>query len=87
MNDVVDVEDEDADPVGLALRTEPDPLARFTQAAVDAGLIRPGDSLDDSVVELCLAVVGLAAAVGDRYGIPGMPDESVGDDIRAVLYP
>ena len=74
-------ENEDADPVGEAR----EPLARFTAAAVDVGLIRPGDQLDRNVVELCLRVVDMAAEIGDRYPIPGGSGDTVGAQIRAEL--
>ena len=74
-------ENEDADPVGGA----PDPVARFTGAAVDVGLIRPGDKLDRNVVELCLRVAEMAAGIGDRYPIPGGCGGTVGTHIRAEL--
>jgi len=67
-------ENEDADPVGGAQ----DPVARFTEAAVDVGLIRPGDKLDRNVVELCLRVVEIAAIIGDGYPAAGCPEDTVG---------
>jgi hypothetical protein len=72
---------EDADPVGGAQ----DPVARFTEAAVDVGLIRPGDKLDRNVVELCLRVVEMAAIIGDGYPAAGCPEDTVGTHIRAEL--
>ena len=75
------VEDEDADPVG----TSRDPIARFTAAAVDVSLIRPGDKLDGNMVELCLQVVEMAAAIGDGYRATGCPDDTAGAHIRAEL--
>ena len=74
-------EDEDADPVG-DLR---DPVERFTAAATEVGLIRPGDPLDRNVVDLCLRVVEMAAAIGDRYPQPGYLQDTVGAHIRAEL--
>nr|WP_214702707.1 hypothetical protein [Variovorax paradoxus] len=75
------VEDEDADPVGIPH----DPVARFTAAAVDVGLIRPGDKLDRNMVELCLQVVEMAAAIGDGYPAAGCPEDTAGAHIRAEL--
>ena len=77
------VEDEDGDPVGPPPR---DPVALFTQAAVDAGLIKQGDKLDQNVIALCTSVVDACAAIGDQYRIPDMPEDTVGDHIRAELY-
>ena len=54
-------------------------------AAVDVGLIRPGDKLDRNVVELCLRVVEMAAAIGDGYPAAGCPEDTVGTHIRAEL--
>lgn len=62
-----------------------DPVARFTAAAVEVGLIRAGDKLDRNVVELCLRVVEMAAQVGDRYTVPGIFEDTVGTHIRAEL--
>jgi hypothetical protein len=55
---------EDDDPVG-DMR---DPVARFTAAAVDVGLIRPGDKLDRNVVDLCLR--GREHGRQDRRRVP-----------------
>ncbi|MBC7707422.1 MAG: hypothetical protein H7274_26220 [Rhodoferax sp.] len=76
-------EDEDRDPVGPRPR---DPVALFTQAAVDVGLLKQGDKLDQNVIALCMRVVDAAAAIGDQYRIPDMPEDTVGDHIRAELY-
>ena len=74
-------ENEDADRVGGAR----DPVARFTDAAVDLGLIRAGDKLDRNVVELCLRVVEMAAIIGDGHPAAGCPEDTVGTHIRAEL--
>jgi len=62
-----------------------DPIARFTAAAAEVGLIRPGDKLDRNVVELCLRVVEMAAQIGDKYTVRGYLEDSVGAEIRAEL--
>lgn len=62
-----------------------DPIARFTEAAVDLGLIRPGDALDRNMIDLCQRVVEMAAAIGDRHRIHGLIEDTVGDRIRAAL--
>ena len=70
------MENEDQDPVGVDQRAE------FVNAAVNAGLIRPGDPLDQNVIDFAHAVVELCAGIGDRY-----KDEEgcrAGDEIRAV---
>lgn len=61
----VEVEDEDADPVGPAPR---DPRQVFTALAVKCGVIKDGDKLDQNVFDLCTAVVGLCAAISNLYG-------------------
>lgn len=80
-----EVEDEDADPVGPPAIDLVDPEVRFAAAAVEAGLIRPGDKLDANMVELCKACVEMAARIGDRYPIPDMEEDTLGDHIGAVL--
>jgi len=62
-----------------------DPVARFTAAAAEVGLIRPGDKLDRNVIELCLRVVEMAAQVGDKYTVRGYLEDTVGAEIRAEL--
>jgi len=59
-----------------------DPRARFTEAAVRHGLIRPGDKLDQN---LATDIIGMCADIGDHYG----DDEAggnAGEHIRAELY-
>ena len=74
-------ENEDAAVVGGARG----PVARFTEAAVDVGLIRPGDKLDRNMVELCLRVVEMAAIIGDGHLAAWCPEDTVGTHIRAEL--
>jgi hypothetical protein len=72
----------DQDPPGDA----PDPVRRITSAAVELGLIQPGEALDRRVLKLCMQVVDMAAKVGDRFSTsPGSAD-TVGNHIRAELY-
>jgi hypothetical protein len=75
------VENENADPVGDAR----DPVERFTAAAGEVGLIKPGDKLDRNVIELCIRVVEMAARIGDAYAAPGCPQDTAGAHIRAEL--
>jgi hypothetical protein len=63
-----------------------DPVGLFTEAAVHAGVIRDGDKLDDSLMELCQRVVSISCAIGDNYRISEEPRKKVGDVIRAHLY-
>ena len=63
-----------------------DPIALFTAAAADVGLIRPGDKLDQNLIDLCASVVDMAAAIGDRYKNPDVPEDTVGDVIRGELF-
>lgn len=66
-------------------KTTGEPIARFTAAAVEVGLIRPGDKLDRNLVELCLRVVEMAAQIGDAHRVPGYLDDTVGELIRHEL--
>jgi hypothetical protein len=63
-----------------------DPVGLFTEAAVHAGVIRDGDKLDDSLMELCQRVASIAGVIGDNYRISEEPRKTVGDVIRAYLY-
>jgi hypothetical protein len=61
-----------------------EPIEVYTALAMRHGLIRPGDNLDDNMIELVADLVGLCANVGDGYG--GSPAGNAGDYIRAVLW-
>lgn len=78
-------ENEDDDPVGQAQDGLHDPVAKFAALAVQFGVIRPGDKLDQNVIDLCAGVVSLCAGVADDYMNPSCPAETVGDHIRALL--
>lgn len=58
----------------------------FAAAAERAGLIRPGDPLDQNMVDYALEIVTLAARIADRYPNTSCTDDTVGDAIRAHLY-
>lgn len=74
-------EDEDKDPVGPR-----DALELFKEAAVETGLIRPGDPLDQNVVDFARLVVEMCASVGDNYVQPESTEGvTVGERIRAEL--
>lgn len=74
-------EDEDKDPVGPR-----DALELFEQAAVEVGLIQPGDPLDQNVVDFAKLVVEMCASIGDNYMQPESADGvTVGDRIRGAL--
>ncbi|MEJ8816207.1 hypothetical protein WKW77_34525 [Variovorax ureilyticus] len=74
-------EDEERDPVGRR-----DALELFKQAAVEVGLIRPGDPLDQNVVDFAKLVVEMCASIGDNYVQPeGADGVTVGDRIRGEL--
>jgi hypothetical protein len=63
-----------------------DALDLFTAAAAEAGVIRPGDKLDEMMVEFALRIVGMAGAIGDNYLQPeSATGETVGDRIRGEL--
>lgn len=55
----------------------------FTQAAMAAGLIKPGEKLDQRLIEYALAVVENCAKVADSYFDP-RKDIYIGQHIRAV---
>lgn len=74
-------ENENLDPVGETH----DPVAKFKSLAVQFGLIRPGDPLDQKQIDFAYGVVGLCAGVADEYRNPSCPEDTVGDHIRAVL--
>lgn len=75
------IEDEDEDPVGPR-----NALELFKQAAVEAGLIRPGDPLDQNVVDFAKLIVQMCASIGDNYRQPESADgHTVGDRIREDL--
>jgi hypothetical protein len=76
-------ENEDDDPVGPAVH---DPVAQFTALAVEHGLIRDGDRLDQNMIDFATGVVSLCAAVADGYVNPSCPEDTVGDHIRAELF-
>ena len=61
------------------------PLELFSRAAVEVGLIRAGDPLDQNLVDYAQLIVHMCAALGDNYSQPESPEETVGDRIRADL--
>lgn len=75
------MEDENLDPVGETH----DPVAKFKALAVQFGLIRPGDPLDQKQIDFAAGVVSLCAGIADEYPNPSCPEDTVGDHIRAVL--
>lgn len=79
------IENEDADPVGQPQDDMHDPVAKFTALAVQFGVIRTGDKLDQNIIDLCAGIVSLCAGVADEYVNPSCPEDTVGDHIRAVL--
>jgi hypothetical protein len=76
-------EDEDADPVGAP--PDRDPVARFQAIAMELGLAG-GAQLDQKLIDFAFRVVDLCAAIGDQYQNPDVPEDTVGDHIRAELY-
>jgi hypothetical protein len=74
-------EDEDEEPVGPRHALE-----LFREAAVEVGLIRPGDPLDQNVVDFARLIVEMCAAIGDNYLQPESAHGiTVGDRIRGEL--
>jgi hypothetical protein len=60
-----------------------EPLEVFTALAVEHGLIRPGDKLDQNVIDFAFSIVAKCAAIGDEYP-DHQNDGSAGDHIRAI---
>ena len=60
-----------------------EPLEVFAALASDLALIRPGDKLDQGMIDFALAVVEKCAGVADCY-FDNRSDGCVGDHIRAV---
>ena len=74
-------EDEGKDPVGPR-----DALELFKEAAAEVGLIRPGDPLDQNVLDFATLVVEMCASIGDNYVEPVVAHGvTVGDRIRSEL--
>ncbi|KWT98050.1 MULTISPECIES: hypothetical protein [unclassified Variovorax] len=61
------------------------PVSRFTEFATQRGLIRPGDKLDQNVVDFATRVVDAAASLGDPFG-DSEAGGNAGEHIRAELY-
>jgi len=76
-------ENEDDDPVG---HVDHDPVAKFTALAVQFGIVRPGDKLDQHMLDFAAGVVSLCAGIADEYQNPACPEDTVGDHIRAELF-
>lgn len=68
----------------LAQPAAADPLVVFAQFAAARGLIKPGDPLDQNLVDLCRDVVEACAKIGDGYGDPEAGGNA-GEHIRAEL--
>jgi hypothetical protein len=62
------------------------PRACFLAAAVRAGLIRPGDPIDEVQVDFAHEIVTLCARIADRYSNPSCTEDTVGDAIRGQLF-
>jgi hypothetical protein len=77
------MEDEDSDPVGPV---PADPIGVYTELAVQAGLARPGDKLDQNLIDFASALVDRCAIIGDGYG-DGEAGGNAGEHIRAELQP
>lgn len=60
--------------------------ALFTTAAMRAGVIRPGDPLDQVQVDFATEIVTLCARLVDRYPNPECTEDTIGDVIRGQLF-
>ena len=58
----------------------------FAEAALRAGVIRPGDPLDQNQVDFATEIVTLCARLVDRYPNPERLEDTVGDVIRGQLF-
>lgn len=63
-----------------------EPIEVYTALAVKHGLIRPGDKLDQNVIDAMADLVDLCATVGEGYG-DGEAGGNAGEHIRAVYWP
>lgn len=72
------MENENEDPVGQA------PRKVFANLAARAGLIKPGDPLDENLAQFAFMLVARCAGIGDRYG-DGECGGDAGEYIRAEL--
>lgn len=62
-----------------------DPVGAFTALAVENGLIKAGDKLDQNLVDYAYGVAALCAKIGDGYGDPDFAN--AGEHIRALYGP
>ena len=76
-------DDPDGDPTGASMC---DPRALFADAAVRAGLIRPGDPLDQMQIDFATEIVTLCARIVDRFPNPSRAQDTVGDVLRKRLF-
>ncbi|CAN5720291.1 hypothetical protein BH10PSE18_BH10PSE18_50350 [soil metagenome] len=79
------IANEDHDPVGEIEPGPRDVRAELRAIAERAGLIRPGDSLDQNQLDFAHGVIELCASIGDRYG-DGECGGNAGEHIRAELH-
>ncbi|MGJ7579786.1 hypothetical protein ACSFA3_06350 [Variovorax sp. RHLX14] len=63
-----------------------EPRVLFAAAAARAGLIRPGDPIDENMADYALEIVTLAARIADGYPNTSCTEDTVGDAIRGQLY-
>jgi hypothetical protein len=60
--------------------------ALFTEAAVCAGVIRPGDPIDQMQVDFAIEIVTLCARLVDRYPNPECIGDTIGDMMRGQMF-
>jgi hypothetical protein len=58
----------------------------YVQAAVRAGVIRPGDALTRVHYDFAVQIVTLCARLVDRYPNPEFLEDMIGDVLRGHLF-
>jgi hypothetical protein len=58
----------------------------YVQAAVRAGVIRPGDALTRAHYDFAVEIVTLCARLVDRFANPECPEDTIGDVLRGQLF-
>jgi hypothetical protein len=70
----------------LEAALEAGPRACFIDATVRAGLIRPGDPINQAQVDFATDMVTLCSQIADRYPNPERTEDTIGDVDRGRLF-